>query len=410
MQDFLNQKILVGICGGISAYKTAHLVSSLKKLGAQVKVVMTHAATKFISPLTFQALSGENVHTDLFENDAHHGMAHIALARWADVFIIVPASANTIAHMAHGQSPDLLSTLYLAATIPVIVCPAMNQSMWSHPATQYNIRLLKERHVSVIPPEVGLSACGELGQGRLCEIEHLLHFLRLAHLKPVLAGKTCVITAGPTRERIDPVRYLSNDSSGKMGYALAYAAYIAGAKVILISGPSALAPPPEVEFISVSSADAMYEAVMRSLTKNCIFIGAAAVADFKPTTVSQQKIKKDTRTSFTIDCIANPDILKAVSQSDLPAYLVGFAAETNELLTHAKKKLVEKKLDLIVANEVGENKGFDRPDNHLTLITADHTLPLPHAHKTRLAANIIHFISEAASSEQKIKRPSVDFF
>jgi phosphopantothenoylcysteine decarboxylase / phosphopantothenate---cysteine ligase len=249
MKDFINQKILIGICGGIAAYKTAHLVRELKKLGAQVKVVMTESATRFVTPLSFQALSGQPVYTSLWNENHDHGMDHIELARWADVFLIAPATANLLAKLSHGLADDLLTTLALVTEAPLIVCPAMNHSMWSHPATQDNVEKLKSRGHIIIEPQPGEAACGETGIGRLCEVEHLIQVLRLYPLKNLLAGEDCLITAGPTRERLDPVRYLSNDSSGKMGYALAYAAWIAGANVTLITGPTALTPPPGVKVI-----------------------------------------------------------------------------------------------------------------------------------------------------------------
>ncbi|MCX7115982.1 MAG: bifunctional phosphopantothenoylcysteine decarboxylase/phosphopantothenate--cysteine ligase CoaBC [Gammaproteobacteria bacterium] len=404
MQDFHRQHILVGVSGGIAAYKTAVLVRELKTLGAEVKVVMTESATHFVTPLTFQTLSGHPVQTQLWEEGAPQTMEHIHLARWADLFIIVPATANILAKMAHGIADDLLSTLYLVTNTPVMVCPAMNQSMWQHPATQANIQLLKSRQVRIIDPEDGEAACGESGIGRLCEPHHLLQYLRLYDMPPVLSGQHCIITAGPTRERLDPVRYLSNDSSGKMGYALAYAANMAGATVTLISGPTALPPAPGVQFIQTESAQHMSEAVTANLTKDCIFIGAAAVADFSPTTLANEKIKKHQQQEMQLHCARTPDILSQVVNSKLARYVVGFAAETQNMIQHAKEKLQAKHLDLIIANEVGNGKGFEQEHHTATLITSHEELALPLQHKTRLAGDVIRYIGKQSRVDKGASR------
>ncbi|STX49496.1 bifunctional phosphopantothenoylcysteine decarboxylase/phosphopantothenate synthase [Legionella hackeliae] len=292
MQDLANKKIVLGVCGGIAAYKTAYLVRELTNLGVDVRVVMTASAQQFISPLTFQALSGNDVRTTLFDEQAERAMGHIELARWADYLLIAPASANCLAKMANGLADDLLSTLYLVTEAPVIICPAMNRSMWRHPATQANCTLLKARGVIIVGPEEGSQACGEEGLGRLSETQAIINALRCYEINQCLVGKTLLITAGPTREAIDPVRYLSNHSSGKMGYALAEAAVLAGAKVVLVTGPTGLTPPAGVEVHRVESAKDMYSAVMANLQNDMIFIGTAAVADYSMASPTNEKIKK----------------------------------------------------------------------------------------------------------------------
>ena len=292
MQDFINKKILLGISGGIAAYKSAYLVRELTRLGAKVRVVMTESAQEFITPLTLQALSGEDVRTELFDSEAERAMGHIELARWADYFVIAPASANCLAKMAQGIADDLLSTLYLVAEVPTVVCPALNRSMWAHAATQANCKLLQERGVIFIGPGKGSQACGEQGLGRVSEPEQIVNWLRLLNVHQLLVGKKVLITAGPTRESIDPVRYLSNYSSGKMGYALAEAALMAGAQVTLVSGPSTVQASVGIDLIKVESADEMFAAVMNHLDSGSIFIGAAAVADYRVDAPVQDKMKK----------------------------------------------------------------------------------------------------------------------
>src|SRR3990167_9725597 len=312
MQDFVDKKIVLGICGGIAAYKAAFLVRELTRLGAKVRVVMTTSAQQFITPLTLQALSGYEVRCDLFDASAEKAMGHIELARWADYLVIAPASANCLGKLAHGLADDLLTTLYLVCEVPVLVCPAMNRSMWLHPAVAEHVRVLSQRGVSIIGPEEGIQACCEVGYGRMAEPEHIIDALRLTAVQKVLTGKKVMVTAGPTWESIDPVRFVSNRSSGKMGYALAMAAQFAGAEVTLISGPTALACPPGVIFKSVQSAYAMYEAVMDHLELGMIFIGCAAVADYKVAKPVKQKIKKHTQTHYFIELELNPDIVSEV--------------------------------------------------------------------------------------------------
>ena len=301
MQDFINKKILLGVCGGVAAYKSAYLVRELTRLGADVRVVMTKSAQQFISPLLMQALSGNEVRTDLFDTQAERAMGHIELARWADYLLIAPASANFLAKMAQGIADDLLSTLYLVAEIPVFVCPAMNRSMWAHPATKANCSLLRERGIVFVGPEEGSQACGEEGVGRVSEAEQIVTALRLHDVYQLFSGKKVVITAGPTREPIDPVRYLTNYSSGKMGYALAEAAAMAGAQVTLISGPSMISVSPGIELIKVDSAQSMLDAVVKHMQKSSIFIGAAAVADYKVKSPATEKVKKKDHASLTLE-------------------------------------------------------------------------------------------------------------
>lgn len=392
MRDFSGKKILLGVCGGVAAYKSAYLIRELTSLGADVRVVMTRSAQEFISPLLMQALSGNEVRTDLFDNQAEKAMGHIELARWADYLLIAPATANCLAKMAQGIADDLLSTLYLVTRAPVLVCPAMNQSMWTHPSTQANAKILEDRGVKFVGPEEGAQACGEFGPGRVSEAEHIITALRLCDLGPVLLGKSVIITAGPTQEPLDPVRYLSNNSSGKMGYALAEAAARAGAKVTVISGPSMLYASAGIEVIRVRTAEEMCDAVMQALQPGCIFIGAAAVADYRLQNPAQEKIKKNTE-ELVLHLVKNPDIIREVGQSKKAAYLVGFAAETNELLAHATDKLKRKNLDMVVANQVGKGKGFETEDNQVTVITKNRQIELPLAHKTDLAGQIIAILA-----------------
>lgn len=392
MQDFTNKKIVLGLCGGIAAYKSAFLLRELKRLGATVRVIMTESAQEFISPLTMQALGAE-VRSNLFDLQAEGAMGHIELARWADYLLIAPATANCIAKLAHGIADDLLTTLYLVSEKPVILCPAMNRAMWAHPATKANCETLVRRGVMLVGPEEGSQACGDEGLGRMAEVNAIINGLRLHEVNQLLVGQRVLITAGPTRESIDPVRYISNNSSGKMGYALAEAAKLAGAQVILISGPTSLAPPAGVEVYFVDSAKAMYEAVMQHLKKDMIFIATAAVADYAVQTPAAEKIKKQTKTDLTLNLSLNPDILAAVSTSGKASFVVGFAAETSQLLKGARDKLQTKKLDMIIANQVGEGLGFEVDTNQVTILTKNKQIDLPLANKTRLAGQIIAILA-----------------
>ena len=399
MQDFINKKILLGVCGGVAAYKSAYLVRELTRLGAEVRVVMTQSAQQFISPLLMQALSGDEVRTDLFDTQAERAMGHIELARWADYLLIAPASANFLAKMAQGIADDLLSTLYLVAETPVIVCPAMNRSMWAHPATRANCDLLQERGIVFVGPEEGSQACGEHGLGRVSEAEQIINALRLYDVNQLLAGKKVVITAGPTREPIDPVRYLSNYSSGKMGYAMAEAAAMAGAQVTLISGPSMLTVSAGVELIRVESARSMLDEVMKQMQTGSIFIGTAAVADYQVKSPAVEKMKKKEHSELSLQLIRNTDILSTVAASGTASFVVGFAAETTDLIHYAKEKLRAKKVDMIVANQVGKGVGFESDVNQVTVITKNKQIELSLTHKVRLAGQIIAILAATLQND-----------
>ncbi len=393
MQDFINKKILLGISGGIAAYKSAYLVRELTRLGAKVRVVMTQSAQQFITPLTIQALSGHEVRTELFDSQAERAMGHIELARWADYLVIAPASANCLAKMAQGIADDLLSTLYLVAEVPIVVCPAMNRSMWAHPATRANCEILQERGVIFVGPEEGSQACGEEGLGRVSEPAQIINALRLLEVHQLLLGKKVLVTAGPTRESIDPVRYLSNYSSGKMGYAIAEAAVMAGAQVTLISGPSSVQASTAIELIKVESAEEMYGAVMSHLHSGSIFIATAAVADYQIESPAKDKMKKKDHVELTLKLTRTKDILTAVAESGKASYVLGFAAETSNVIDYARDKLKRKKLDMVVANQVGKGMGFECSDNQVTIITKNEQIDLPLTHKTRLAGQIIAILA-----------------
>lgn len=393
MQDFVNKKVVLGICGGIAAYKAAFLVRELTSLGAEVQVVMTQAAQQFITPLTLQALSGHAVRSELFDEEAERAMGHIELARWADYLLIAPATANFLAKIAQGLADDLLSTLCLVNESPLIICPAMNRSMWKHPATQQNCKLLQQRGVMIVGPAEGSQACGELGYGRLSETSELINALRLYDVQQLLVGQRVLITAGATQEAIDPVRFLSNHSSGKMGYALAQAAQMAGAEVTLVSGPTALTSPNQVNFYQITSAQEMHQQVMQLLQPGMIFIGTAAVADFTISEPAQEKIKKTDHDTFSLSLSPNPDILADVAASNKAALVVGFAAETQDVIAQAQRKLIAKKVDMIVANQVGRQQGFNQETNEVTVITQHQQTALPSMHKTRIAGQLIAIIA-----------------
>jgi phosphopantothenoylcysteine decarboxylase / phosphopantothenate---cysteine ligase len=395
MQQVLrNKKIIIGIGGGIAAYKIPDLVRRLKENGATIKVVMTANAQAFITPLTLQAVSGERVYTHLLDSEAEAAMGHIELARWADVILIAPATADLLARLAYGHADDLLTTLCLATPAPLALAPAMNQHMWRAPITQENYQRLQARGVHFFGPAHGSQACGDVGEGRLLEPLALVDALAQLWTARDLAGIRILITAGPTREALDPVRFISNRSSGKMGYALAAAATSAGAEVTLVSGPVTLPVPAGVKHISVESAQDMYEATFQQLDKQNIFIGTAAVADYRPASVATQKIKKgQTQTEVTLTLVRNPDILAAVAATQ-KVFTVGFAAETEHLLEYARQKLINKKINMIAANWVGVDQGFERDDNALVVLWSDGELQLPHAPKTTLAQQLIRVIAE----------------
>lgn len=347
MLSLSNKQIILGITGGIAAYKAAELCRLLVKANAEVRVVMTPSAAEFVAPLTFQALSGNRVHTELLDEEAEASMGHIELARWADLILVAPASANFIARLAQGRAEDLLSTLCLASTGPIAVAPAMNQGMWNNSATQSNLEQIKAKGVSIFGPASGEQACGETGLGRMQEPADIATAASEMFETGTLSGVNITITAGPTREAIDPVRYISNHSSGKMGYALATAAMEAGANVVLVSGPVALDPPPRVKLVAVESARQMLDAC--KVVPGDIFISVAAVADYRPEQAVAEKIKKNDDT-MVLNLVKNPDILATISLSANRPFCVGFAAETQKLEEYARKKLADKKLDLIFAN------------------------------------------------------------
>lgn len=390
----LKKKILLGVTGGIAAYKSAELIRLIIKSGAEVRVVMTTAATEFVQPLTYQALSGHRVYTDIFDAEADSAMDHIELARWADLMIVAPASADFIAKMRNGYADNLLLTLCLASKQPVAIAPAMNQQMYANRATQDNIKLLASRAVLIWGPDDGEQACGDTGLGRMLEPTEL--FERVAeYLSPgKLDGKNVLITAGPTREPIDPVRYISNRSTGRMGYALAQAAHQAGAGVTLVSGPVNLDAPSGVERISVSSAIEMRDAVIKRVAKVDIFIACAAVSDYRVEQVAAQKIKKTTQ-KIKLELIPNPDIVSEVTRLKNKPFTLGFAAETEKLEQHAVEKLQRKNLDMIAANRVAaEQTGFESDTNELTVIWPDGQRLLTLNDKNEIAKQLIDLVAE----------------
>lgn len=388
-----NKHILLGISGGIAAYKAAELTRLLVKSGAAVQVVMTLAAQEFITPLTLQALSGRAVRCTLFDPTHEAAMGHIELARWAELILIAPASANTLAKLARGEADDLLSTLCLAANCPLVVAPAMNQQMWRAAATESNLAVLRQRKVQILGPANGVQACGDTGPGRMLEPAEILAEVE-RHLTPGrLSGIPVVITAGPTREAIDPVRYLSNRSSGKMGFALAQAAQEAGADVTLISGPVPLTSPQGVKHVKVESAIEMHTQTLNFVDSLGIFIAAAAVSDYRPVSVAPQKIKKQAET-LQLTLVRNPDILQTVSRGTPRPFCVGFAAETHELERFAKNKLKHKQLDMIAANPVNNGLGFDRDDNQLQVYWPGGEKFFPITDKQTLATRLITLITE----------------
>jgi phosphopantothenoylcysteine decarboxylase/phosphopantothenate--cysteine ligase len=394
MQRLTNKQIILGITGGIAAYKSAELTRLLKSAGADVRVVMTPSATEFITPLTLQALSGNPVHLHLLNAEAEAGMGHIELAKWADMVLIAPASANFMARLASGQGDDLLTTLCLATEAPICLAPAMNQAMWRDDGTQNNAATLTKRDVKLFGPGVGEQACGDNGPGRMLEPEEIANHAAEQFESGALTGKTVFITAGPTREPLDPVRYISNHSSGKMGYALAEAAIEAGAKVKLISGPVNLPAPARLECISVESAQDMLEAAQTDLALCDIFIAAAAVADYRPTAISEHKIKKGSEEIMELHLVKNPDIVATVAASSPKPFTVGFAAETRDILDYARSKLERKNLDLIIANDVSRSDiGFNSDENAVTVVSHSGAETLPQTSKRKLATLLIDKIA-----------------
>ena len=395
MKSLANKNILLGVTGGIAAYKSAEIVRHLKKSGASVRVVMTRSAEEFITPLTLQALSGNRVSTELLDAEAEAAMGHIELAKWADGILIAPATANTIARLSSGRGDDLLSTVTLAFDGPISVAPAMNQAMWRDERTQENLKKLIDQDFGICGPGSGEQACGDVGLGRMLEPKDILDMFSLSFNEGTLSGKKILITAGPTQEPIDPVRFITNRSSGKMGYSLVEAALESGANVTLISGPVNIEPPSNCNFVSIKTAEEMYEAVMHHISGMDVYIGTAAVSDYSPAKASDSKIKKDGSSSpMVLELKENQDILKSVSELEQRPYVVGFAAETNDLIKNAEKKLSNKNLDLIIANDVSNKDiGFDSDDNEVTLITEKEKYLIERQNKRKVSKKIIDFIS-----------------
>ena len=389
MCSLSNKRIIVGVTGGIAAYKSAEVVRRLQDRGAEVRVVMTPGAEEFLRPLTMQALSGHPVHTGLLDEKAEAGMGHIELARWADLLLIAPASADFIANMVHGRADSLLAAIYLATPAKVAIAPAMNQAMWSHSASVENINNLTRRGVTIIGPESGSQACGDIGPGRMEQPDSIVEQASSLFNSGVLQGKKVVITAGPTREALDPVRYISNHSSGKMGYALAAAAIEAGADVILISGPVALSIPERCQAILVMSANEMRQAALEFAEGADIFIATAAVADYKAASIASEKIKSGDD-KMTISLEKNPDIVSSVASTFEDLFVIGFAAESNDVETYAKGKLEQKHLDAIVANDISRTDiGFNSDDNEVSWIDADSTIVFSKRSKAQLARDLV---------------------
>jgi phosphopantothenoylcysteine decarboxylase/phosphopantothenate--cysteine ligase len=392
------KRILLGVTGGIAAYKSAELVRRLRERGADVQVVMTEAAREFVGALTFQALSGRPVRTDLWDRAAEAAMGHIELARWAQAVLVAPATADFLARLAEGRADDLLATLCLATAAPIAVAPAMNRLMWANAATVANVERLRQRGIQVFGPAEGEQACGEVGEGRMLEPPELAD--RLTALLPSagpLSGRRVLITAGPTRERIDPVRFISNRSSGKMGFAVAQAAREAGAEVVLISGPVAVPTPPGVRRVDVESAEAMLAAVQGEVDAADIFISTAAVADYRPAHPSGQKIKKASE-RLTLEMERTTDVLASVAARAKRPFVVGFAAETESVEQNARAKLLKKNLDMIAANEVSHTKGFDCDDNHLIVLSRHARRDLGSGPKLALARELVRLIAESCAA------------
>jgi len=391
-----SMNILLGITGGIAAYKAPDLVRRLRERGGDVQIVMTRSAEEFVTGTALQAVSGRPIRSNLWDKEAEAAMSHIELARWADVVLIAPATAEIMARIVSGGAPDLLTTICLATEAPIAVAPAMNHVMWSNPATQANRGVLEERGIHILGPDVGSQACGETGAGRMLEpdtIAAAVFDIGTCKGEGQLNGKKVVVTAGPTREPIDPVRYITNRSSGKMGYSIARAAAAQGAEVILISGPVNLPAPPGVEVRNVMTAQEMYDATHDCMGVADIFIGAAAVADYRPADLKVQKIKKNDE-SMTIDLVRCPDILASVAALDAGPFTVGFAAETEKVDEYARSKLEKKNLDMIIANRVGDDCGFDSDDNAVSVFWNQGEKRFPKAQKSELARDLIELVAQ----------------
>ena len=394
MLSFSKKNILLGVTGGIAAYKAAEIIRLFKKLGADVRVVMTESAKEFITPLTLQAISGNEIHDSLLNTEAEAAMGHIELAKWADIILIAPCTAETISKITHGRADDLMGALILASKADIFIAPAMNMNMWLDNSTQQNYKTLSSRGISFIGPAEGEQACGDIGPGRMVEPENIIELIRSSYKTGPLSGKTITITAGPTREQIDPVRFISNNSSGKMGYSLADAAIEAGASVNLVSGPVSLEADKSINLYKINSASEMMNVVMECMDSSDIFIGCAAVSDYKPADYSENKIKKDQMPHLEIELKKNKDILKNVATNFSSSYVVGFAAETSDINNNAMQKLKSKNLDMIISNDVSDKSiGFNVDDNEVTVITCDEKIFIKKDKKIRIAREILKIIA-----------------
>lgn len=391
----INKKnILLGVTGGIAAYKAPDLVRKLVALGANVRVVLTQSALEFVSPLALQAVSGYPVSDDLLDKNAEAAMGHIELAKWADILLVAPTTANFMAKLTHGLADDLLSTLCLATSAPIVLAPAMNQQMWHAAATQQNLAILRQRNVRLIGPAAGEQACGDVGLGRMLEPQDIANVLNDIQPAQIFKGKKILITAGPTREAIDPVRYISNHSSGKMGYAIARAAKAMGAEVILVSGPTELERPANITIHNVTSAAQMHQKVMENVLTCDVFIACAAVADYRPSQITPQKIKKNDE-ELTLTFVKNPDILSDVAHLQQAPFTLGFAAETENVREHALAKLQRKKLNMIAANDVSDKRiGFNSDQNALSVFWPSGEVTLEIADKPQLAVQLLQLVSQ----------------
>ena len=399
MLNFSNKNILLCVTGGIAAYKAAEIIRLFKKDGADVRVIMTESAKEFITPLTLQAVSGNEIHDSLLDLKAESAMGHIELAKWADIILIAPCTAESMAKIVHGRADDLMGAVILASKASIYIAPAMNTTMWLDKGTQANYQTLLSRGINFIGPDEGEQACGDIGPGRLVEPDKIINLIKSHLNKGPLSGKTVTITAGPTREQIDPVRYISNNSSGKMGYALAEAAVQEGAIVNLVSGPVVLAADKSINLFKINSASEMLEAVNTCMKSSDIFISCAAVADYKPSNYSDTKIKKENLDNLEINLEKNRDILSEVAEQFSSAYIVGFAAETSNVNSNAKKKLDSKNLNMIISNDVSDTSiGFDSDENEVHVITSNETIFIKKDKKIRIAREILNIISTNINS------------
>tara|TARA_B100000768_G_scaffold126947_1_gene117553 strand:- start:7308 stop:8507 length:1200 start_codon:yes stop_codon:yes gene_type:complete len=388
-----NKKILLCVTGGIAAYKTAELTRLFKKNRADVRIIMTKSAQEFVTPLTLQAVSGNQVHYSLLDEEAELGMGHIELAKWADVILIAPCTAESLSRLAQGRANDLMSAVILASDAQLFIAPAMNVKMWEDKVTQMNLATLKLKDVLFIGPDSGEQACGDIGEGRMSEPDFIATKIAESFTSSLLNGKKILITAGPTKEAIDPVRYLTNKSSGKMGYALAEAAYLAGADVSLVSGPVNIMPFDGIKLININTADEMLAEVKALTDQIDIFIGCAAVADFKPVNFEKLKIKKTDDEEISLKLMKNPDILQYASDHMTDKLVIGFSAETDNVIENAKIKLLKKNLDMIICNDVSNKEiGFDSNDNEVHLITTNDVIKLSKTSKLKIAKQIIKSI------------------